>query len=226
MRRHSLLRVGLWLSLLLLCFAALRISVLNVARVTSGSMLPTAETGDFILIHQLAWGLNLPFRDTQSVQWGMPERGAIVLFHNPHDAGNVWMKRVVGLPGDRLEFREHRLYVNGIACTQQRRFEQLPRSANAMTAPYRIWHSSVEADWGPVLVGEASMFVMGDNRGASMDSRRWGPVPLAYLLGKPVLHLWPLPMLGMQPGLATVAATDTNDVSDDATRISDKEVVQ
>ncbi|MDQ6966514.1 MAG: signal peptidase I, partial [Mariprofundaceae bacterium] len=176
---------------------------------------------------QLAWGLNLPFRDIQPVRWGMPERGEVVLFHNPHDAGNVWMKRIVGLPGDRLEFREHRLYVNGIACTlQQRRFEQLPRSNGTVTAPYRIWHSYLEADWGPLVVGEASMFVMGDNRGASMDSRSWGPVPLAYLLGKPLLHLWPLPLAQLQPGVQVPGAQEAMMFSDKETRISNKEGAQ
>jgi len=190
----------LWLLVFLVSMALIRISIVNVAWITSGSMLPNHQVNSRILVNQLAWGLNLPFVQQQIMQWQQPQRGDVVLFHNPHDAGNMWMKRVIGLPGDSIEFRDHRLYVNGQRCTlEQRNQEHLPRKHSGFSPEYQIWSSYLERDWGPIIVPEGKLFLMGDHRGASIDSRRWGAVSRRYLTGKAFLRIWPLSDIAWLP---------------------------
>jgi len=103
------------------------------------------------------------------------------------------MKRVIGLPGDRVLFHKHHLYVNGQVCTlPQRNKEQLPQKNNNFSSPYKLWTSYLEEDWGPITVPNGELFLMGDNRGNSLDSRTWGTIPDTYLTGQPLIRIWPI----------------------------------
>lgn len=185
--------LGLWLLAVIIATVLLRTSVINIAWVSSGSMLPEHEINSRLLSNQLAWGLNLPFLSRQPIQWRLPQRGDIVLFHNPHDDNNIWMKRVIGLPGDKIAYKNRQLTVNGISCNSDKRNrERLPLSPNTFTLEYKVWRSYLEKEWGPVTVPEGKLFLMGDHRGASIDSRSWGTIPVTYLVGEPFARIWPL----------------------------------
>jgi signal peptidase I len=117
-----------------------------------------------------------------------PERGDIVVFETPADAelvcpgpGGVFVKRLVGLPGDTVEIRGDQLFLNG---------EPYPE-------PY-VYGGDVGSEFGPVVVPEGQYFMMGDNRYQSCDSREWGAVPRENLIGPVFALYWPLPRLGFR----------------------------
>ena len=191
--KHTPLPWLLYMALFFILAIFIRMSVINISVVSSGSMLPNHDVHSCIISNQLSWGLNIPWMPQQAMQWAQPQRGDVVLFKNPHDHHQIWMKRVIGLPGDRISFRKHQLYVNNQSCTfPKRNKEHLPRGKNHFSPTYHIWTSYLEKDWGPVDVPDGEVFLMGDNRGDSVDSRVWGSIPLTYLTGKPVLRIWPL----------------------------------
>lgn len=168
-----------------------RISIVNVSWVESGSMLPNYAVQDRLLVNQLAWGLNILFAHTLKIQWNSPDRGDIVLFHHPYDGQKIWMKRVIAVAGDRVAFHDHQLWINGKACViDQQRMEYLPRKDHQPAMGHRIWFSWLEADWSAITVPAGHLFVMGDNRGASNDSRHWGTLEIKQLTGQPWLKLW------------------------------------
>ncbi|MCB1217289.1 signal peptidase I [bacterium] len=103
-----------------------------------------------------------------------PQRGEIVIFHHPEHRSETWVKRVIGLPGDMVEIRNQKLYINN---------EVQSEDYIKVTGPLR--------DYGPVVVPEGNYFVMGDNRNNSLDSRFWGYLPQQYIEGSPVLVFWP-----------------------------------
>lgn len=165
-------------------------------RIPSGSMLPTLAVGDFILVNKFAYGLRLPVVDIKVVEVGAPRRGDIAVFRYPADPRVDFIKRVVGLPGDHLVYRDKQLFVNGVAVPQQvagaygsfpehalqRRTEQLTDTAyETLVMPGR------DAPALEFFVPEGEYFVMGDNRDNSNDSREWGTVPDENLVGRAFL---------------------------------------
>ena len=180
----------------LLFVLLLRSFIVEPFRIPSGSMLPTLEVGDFILVNKFAYGLKMPALHTTLLPLGEPERGDIAVFRFPHDPSKEFIKRVVGLPGDTLLYRDKTLYINGEAVPQEaigpyvvdfggrsrvfeRRLEALPER------PHEVLIGSPRAGRSlQVQVPEGSYFVMGDNRDGSDDSRRWGFVPERALVGR------------------------------------------
>lgn len=160
--------------------------IIRPSQVVSGSMLPNFPIGTHTLVLECIWGINIPFQNQQWVQWKQPNRGDVVVFHNPQDAGNLWMKRVIGIGGDMLEFRHHRLYINKVACKlDKHHYERLPLRRGGFSQSYKIWSSYLEKDWGPIKVPQGQLFLMGDNRGDSVDSRQWGSLDTHNLVGTP-----------------------------------------
>lgn len=170
-------------------------------RIPSGSMIPTLLVGDFILVNKYAYGLRDPVFHHKFVEGGEPERGDIVVFRWPVDPSKDFIKRIVGIPGDRIAYREKRLYVNGEPTALE--------PAGVYTAPglpppgvvYRLTENltGVEhhvlvnparpADDFEFVVPPGEYFAMGDNRDGSDDSRRWGTVPERNLVGK-AFFIW------------------------------------
>lgn len=171
------------LLLSLVIFIALQFSVQNFT-VEGDSMSPTLEEGRYVLVNKLSY-LRLPgelrefipFMDgsdsSDILPFDTPERGEVVIFRFPNDPTRDFVKRVIGVPGDVVEFRDGRLYLNG-------EFREEPY----VVRPDR-------SDMEKVLVPERSYFVLGDNRGLSNDSRDWGPVPHENLVGKAWFAYWP-----------------------------------
>ena len=132
--------------------------------VGSESMVPTLEVWDRVLINKLAYELD------------EPERGDIVLFRSPEGGEDPLIKRVVGLPGDTIEIRRDRLLVNG----------------ELQKEPYvNDEYRKLQDSYGPQKVPKGHVFVMGDNRGNSRDSRFFGPVPEKNLIGEALFRFWP-----------------------------------
>ncbi|MBK7317199.1 MAG: signal peptidase I [Anaerolineales bacterium] len=132
-------------------------------RVDGFSMRPTLDDGEFVLVSKLNYKLS-------NVQ-----RGDIIVFHYPMDPEQELIKRVIGLPGDRIEVNEGIVYVNG----------------QALEEPYIAAPPAYSSQWN---VPEDRLFVLGDNRNDSSDSHSWGFLPFENVVGKAVLIYWPPPM--------------------------------
>lgn len=186
---------------ILLIVLLLRSFIVEPFRIPSGSMLPTLEIGDFILVNKYAYGLKLPVLHSTVVPVGAPRTGDVAVFRYPRDGRQDYIKRIVGVPGDHIIYRDKQLQINGQVIEQaergdigvfsemlpiemQRRSESLPGAAHdILLAP------SVNQPMGQWRVPPGHYFVMGDNRDNSNDSRAWGFVPQANLVGRAFL-IW------------------------------------
>lgn len=183
----------------------LRSFLVEPFRIPSNSMMPTLLTGDFILVNKFAYGLRLPVLNLEFLSLGEPRRGDVVVFKYPLDPSTDYIKRVIGLPGDEIDYRNKTVFVNGAAMGQlpigtytgvgsgaemtgaREALESLDgvehRILTRTNAPDLPFGCQVLA-FGPVKVPAGHYFVMGDDRDNSNDSRCWGFVPEANLVGK------------------------------------------
>ena len=184
---------------MVLVMGAVRTAVADWFYVPTGSMKPTILCGDRILVDKRAYGFALPFSTHQLLEWADPRRGEVVVFFRP-DTGERYVKRVVGVPGDKIELRDNRLWVNGRPAD----YEPLDADiAEQVDDPQ--WHTfasehvdasghavmftpgeSLQPFYGPVIVPDGSFFMMGDNRDNSRDSRWFGFVPRDRIIGRAV----------------------------------------
>jgi len=171
-------------------------------RIPSGSMLPNLLVGDFILVNKYNYGLRLPVLDTKFFDVGQPERGDVMVFHHPKEEGIVLIKRVIGLPGDHIAYRDKRLFINGEAMSQeplgifdekgslefngllppQERMEHLDGVEHRILLQGDI-RATGSREW---IVPDGHYFMMGDNRDSSIDSRVWGFAPEENIVGQAV----------------------------------------
>lgn len=172
----------------------LRSFVAEPFRIPSGSMLPTLIVGDFILVNKFAYGLRLPVLERKVFAIGDPERGDVVVFRYPPKPSVDYIKRVVGLPGDKIEYRDKRLYINGdpvettALANEDEAMQAFQEQLGEALHQIQIMPSRPIID-GAVIVPPGHYFVMGDNRDNSADSRMWGFVPDENLLGRAFL-IW------------------------------------
>lgn len=189
----------------------LRSFIAEPFRIPSSSMMPTLLIGDFILVNKFAYGIRLPVLNTKLIELGEPKRGDVVVFkypgYNAQDdkRGQDYIKRVIGLPGDVVEYREKTIYINGEAVAQiapesyvgvgqgsemtgaEKRIEMLPgREHDILVIPQMPQYANGERTF---TVGPKQYFVMGDNRDRSEDSRFWGMVPEENLVGR-AFFIW------------------------------------
>jgi signal peptidase I len=182
----------------LLCFGVFRTAVADWNPIPSGSMRPTLLEGDVVFVNRLAYNVKVPLTDIVVAPLGDPERGDIVTFTSPRD-GMRLIKRIVGLPGDRIEMRGDTLRVNGVEAKYDD-FTNQPdpvapgRSLESVHATEHLagnersiqFLPAVRArrDVAPLVVPAGSYFMLGDNRDNSEDSRYIGVVPRRLLIGK------------------------------------------
>lgn len=186
----------------ILAVLLLRSFLVEPFRIPSGSMMPTLLVGDFILVNKFAYGIRLPVLNNKVIEIGEPQRGDVVVFRYPKDPTVDYIKRVVGLPGDRVGYFNKVIYINGEAIGQvpagiyvgkgsgismsgaSKRSEQLDGVQHDILVMQRS--PGLE---GEFVVPDGEYFVMGDNRDNSNDSRFWGSVPEANLVGK-AFRIW------------------------------------
>lgn len=181
----------------------LRSFIVEPFRIPSGSMLPSLHVGDFILVSKFAYGVRLPVVNKKVLDTGLPHRGDVVVFRFPRDESINYIKRVIGLPGDRIVYEGKKLYINGQlmpqqedgAYTVQQDGESMYEASRYTEKLDGVTHDillSPPADYGPTppfVVPVGQYFVMGDNRDHSNDSRYWGFVPEENLVGK-AFFIW------------------------------------
>ncbi len=195
----------------------LRSFIVEPFRIPSGSMLPTLQSGDLILVNKFSYGLRLPVLHNKVVSIGEPARGDVMVFRYPVDPSVDYIKRVVALPGDEVAYLDKRLYINGKEVPRKRDGEYFEPDRVAYTAQFTEYlgkkpHQILldERRWqdlGPTssfphrekceylrnglrcTVPAGVYFMMGDNRDNSLDSRFWGFVPEANIVGK-AFFIW------------------------------------
>ncbi|MCG6935053.1 MAG: signal peptidase I [Proteobacteria bacterium] len=192
----------------------LRSFVAEPFRIPSGSMLPTLEIGDFILVNKFTYGIRLPVLNTEIIDFGEPERGDVIVFRYPENPSIDYIKRVVGVPGDEIAYYNKVLYINGKQAKQEldmpyeQAFPNLKRFKEDLDGTEHDILANVMYPAGDfvVTVPENSYFVMGDNRDNSRDSRYWGFVPEQNLVGKAML-VWMNWEWGHWPDLGRIGNT-------------------
>jgi signal peptidase I len=160
----------------------IRTFIVQAFKIPSGSMIPTLQIGDHILVNKLSYGVRMPFLEKYLLEYGKPQRGDVVVFIFPEDRSKDFIKRVIGVAGDSVEVRAKKVYING----------KPVEDPHAHFAGYDPQAGGVGSgdDYGPKTVPENHIFVMGDNRDRSYDSRFWGYVNLHEVRGKAFLIYW------------------------------------
>ena len=192
-----------FLPVLLIVFV-LRSFLVEPFTIPSGSMLPTLDIGDYILVNKFAYGVRLPVVGTMVVEMDKPERGDVMVFKYPENPRINYIKRVVGVPGDVVKYKNKRLFINGKEMSTKFKMKYPPSNPqwriseeNLDGVVHDIQVSTLgDLGGGEWVVPEGHYFAMGDNRDNSRDSRAWGFVPDKYLVGK-AFAVW----MHKKPGL-------------------------
>ena len=210
-------------------FLVLRAFLIEAYRIPSGSMIPALLVGDWLFVNKAIYGAHVPFSRVNLPAYREPKRGDVVVFVSPYQADEAsrgadptptLVKRLVGTPGDTLHMRDGLLHVNGIAQRQGFGADTTPEPGLANSVdPLFDWQKKAglktsrfgaapaqptHDNWGPLVVPSRRLFMMGDSRYNSKDSRYWGFVPRENVRGKPLFVYYsynaddsdrPLPML-------------------------------
>lgn len=175
----------------------LRESVVQAYLIPSGSMEDTLLPGDFVIATKFDYGLKIPFTDIKLFSGKLPKRGEIIIFTYSIDKNKDFVKRVIALPGDTIEIRDKVVYINNKPLFEPYvvyKDSYYYKSVNIDKESFQnLWLNGAFAsgqkfirdNFGPVVVPKNAVFVMGDNRDYSFDSRFWGPLDIKYLKGKP-----------------------------------------
>ena len=148
----------------------IRAFIVQAFKIPSSSMEPTLLVGDHLLVNKFIYGIRIPYTDIKLLQYKKPKRGDIIVFIFPKDRSKDFIKRVIGTEGEKVAIVHNKIYINDKLIDDPWGRFIMPRT-------------SIE-DYGPVKVPESSLFVMGDNRDNSQDSRFWGFVKLNEVKGK------------------------------------------
>ncbi len=184
----------------------LRVFIISVYRIPSDSMAPTLIPGDFIVAWKNSYGVQIPF-SKEKIGPRDPVRGEVVVFHLPDDE-TLFVKRVVGVAGDRIEIRDGRLSVNDVvtvtSVSTTDDWEVASETSGASTHRVMKRRTSEEADFlAPLIVPPGQVFLMGDFRSQSADSRQWGPLPTALVTARASFVAFSVPITGVTSVLPT-----------------------
>lgn len=168
------------LALLLALF--IRTFIVQAFKIPSGSMIPTLQVGDHILVNKLSYGVRIPFWGHYIVEFKKPQRGDVLVFVFPEDRSKDFIKRVIGVGGDLVEIRGKKVYINNRPLEDAHAyFEGDGQEGSGLY---------IRDDYAPRQVPEEHIFVMGDNRDRSYDSRFWGFVNIEDVKGKAFVIYW------------------------------------
>ncbi len=186
----------------ILAVMIIRTFIFEPFRIPSGSMVPTLLIGDHVVVTKFSYGLWLPFLSTEVLDFGDPERGDIIVFKYPRDPSMNYIKRVVAIPGDRIRVRDNRVILNGeeqqavslgnfdfidddcYAHSERYYREKLGAIDHPMLTNPGLGGPLSDVPDTEIVVPPGNVFVMGDNRDNSEDSRRWGFVRFDQIKGK------------------------------------------
>ena len=213
-RKSTFREYGESIGVAVLIALVLRAFVVEPFQIPSGSMIPTLEIGDHIFVAKFSYGLGIPFTNQKILQFASPKRGDVIVFKYPVDTEIDYIKRVVALPGETVELRKGEVFVDGRPMSRE--LSKEPCDANEGGGDCDIWTENLDgkhhrvayntfggrSDWpfagdsprqgmgpgGKVLPGY--VFVMGDNRDNSNDSRVWGAVKMELIKGKAMIVWW------------------------------------
>lgn len=180
----------------------LRSFLVEPFRIPSGSMMPGLLAGDFILVNKFTYGLRIPVINLKMVDVNGPRRGDVMVFRYPHDTTINYIKRVIGLPGDHVVYRDRQLTINGQVMAQMPAGDYSYLESGAHIMYSRRMQEKIDGVEHDILLSEGAIsvpldkivpeghyFVMGDNRDRSNDSRFWGMVPEGNVVGRAFL-IW------------------------------------
>jgi signal peptidase I len=154
-------------------------------KIPTGSMEPNLLIGDHLLVNKWKFAPGPTVLERTMLPLTTPKRGEIVVFKYPEDPERDFIKRVVGLPGETIALTRKQVHINGTPLSEAYVHYLFPASQSTDESSH-----DVRTDYGPVTVPEGHLFVMGDNRDNSQDSRYWGFLPMSYVKGKAVLVYW------------------------------------
>lgn len=188
---------------LVICLVAViivRSFIFELFKIPSSSMIPTLKIGDHIVVSKFNYGFAVPLTSWEFLSWGNPKRGDVVVFIYPKDDSLYYIKRVVGVPGDKIQFKGKDLWVNDQPVPKTLVTDEKERSAVLGSGDGKLYseeihgvkhyvvYSDAPDDFSrsqePHTVAEGHFFVLGDNRDDSYDSRSWGDVPRHNIRGK------------------------------------------
>ena len=183
---------------ILLVVLLIRSFFIEPYKIPSGSMIPTLMIGDFILVDKNIYGYKIPLTDITLIDNEDPQRGDVVVFKYPENKKINYIKRIVGLPGDKITYKNKRLYINDNEYTLTQidhTFDPVEIAdgqvyiENNLSKEYLILNQTSPPFNFQYQVPDDTYFVLGDNRDNSNDSRYWGPVPKENLVGK-AFYIW------------------------------------
>jgi len=164
----------------ILIAAVIRTFVVQAYKIPSRSMVPTLLVGDHLLVNKFIYGVKIPVIRKTILPITDPKQGDIIVFIYPEDRSKDYIKRVIGVAGDKIEIKNKKIFIN----------DQPHEDSYGIYSDPRILKDNVRDNYGPVVVPTNSLFVMGDNRDESADSRFWGFVNLADVEGKALILYW------------------------------------
>jgi signal peptidase I len=182
--------------------------IVEAFKIPSGSMIPTLTIGDHLLVNKFIYGPRIPFTDNRFFDWDEPKRGEIIVFKYPENEEKNFIKRIIGVAGDKIEIRKGKLFINDqmVPVTERGDYEGKDQPGSGLpfyskpklleeqlgTVKHDLLylHDQSGYDFGPKIVPRESVFVMGDNRDNSQDSRVWGFVKFNKILGRALIIYW------------------------------------
>lgn len=187
------------LALAILLAIILRVFVVSAYRISNPTMVPTLRVGDFIVGYKLPYGFTIPFTE-KKIGRPRPRRNELLVFRCPNNVIASCVKRVVALPGDRVEIKNKKLFINGVAARykklnvklsdlvpQPNSYAVLRESIGGVTRSIYVTDSDLKESYGPYIVPPGHFFALSDNRDGGEDSRTWGGVPFDLIEARAIL---------------------------------------